>query len=200
MPEGCHYLYCAGKCKLAWMLLCPEFPLTLCRVGLLQVCNKGLRDMLRGDAFKVERFKDELSELGNQFGQQGHKQGATFIYVLYKVAEHVLPVEHENLQVRPVLGSWCAAACLSCAGHEACQLSQLPCVAVQRSWLGPEHSHFSEQGTWASSFTKFFGVLEDSGWRIKRQGEEEEGEDDDIDAADALPDVEGGYFQQQMFS
>ena len=69
----------------------------------MQVCNKGLRDMLRGDAFKVERFKDELSELGNHFGQQGHKQGATFIYVLYKVAEHVLPAEHENLRVWPSL-------------------------------------------------------------------------------------------------
>ena len=69
----------------------------------MQVCNSGLRHMLRGDGFKVERFKDELSELGNRFGEQGHKQGATFIYVLYKVAEHVLPPEHEKLQVGPGL-------------------------------------------------------------------------------------------------
>ena len=80
----------------------------------------GLRHMLRGDTFKVERFKDELSALGNRFGQQGHKQGATFIYVLYKVADHELHPEHENLRV----SCWRAASVLFCQPFTPCAL---PC-------------------------------------------------------------------------
>ena len=44
----------------------------------VQVCNSGLRHMLRGDQLRVERFKDELSELGGHFGRQQHVAGATF--------------------------------------------------------------------------------------------------------------------------
>ena len=57
--------------------------------------------------------------------------------------------------------------------------------------------HVRLQGTWASSFTKFFGVLEDSGWRVKREGEEEDEDEDDVDISDILPNPENGYFQQQ---
>ena len=83
-----------------------------CAAGAaVQVCNAGLRHMLRGDRLRVERFKDELSELGNQFGRQGHKDGATFVYVLYKIAEHELPPEHENLQVCVATAGATSAAC-----------------------------------------------------------------------------------------
>ena len=64
----------------------------------VQVCNSGLRHMLRADTFRIERFKDELEELGNHFAQRGHKEGCTFIYVLYYLADHKLAPEHENLQ------------------------------------------------------------------------------------------------------
>ena len=137
--------------------------------------------MLRGDSFKVERFKDQLSELGNQFGQQGHKQGATFIYVLYKVAEHELPAEHENLRVRPWYLILHAGVCF-----------KLACMLLSHRISKSDPDRLCKQGTWAASFTKFFSVLEDSGWRIKRAGEEDDDEDD-VDMSDALPGSEGGY-------
>lgn len=56
--------------------------------------------MLKGDAFRIEQFKDDLSKLGQRFVDKGNLQGATFVYATYQMADHNLPKEHENLKVR----------------------------------------------------------------------------------------------------
>lgn len=46
------------------------------------------------------------------------------------------------------------------------------------------------QGKYLDAYTKLFNLLEDSGWRLKMEGEEED--DDDMDL---LPEPSEGYFQ-----
>jgi hypothetical protein len=49
-----------------------------------QVCNHGLRLMLRGETHRLHEYRDELSRYGQHFTDRGNMAGATFIYVLYK--------------------------------------------------------------------------------------------------------------------
>ena len=49
-----------------------------------QVCNHGLRLMLRGEAHRLHEYRDELSRYGQHFTDRGNMAGALFIYVLYK--------------------------------------------------------------------------------------------------------------------
>lgn len=67
---------------------------------VLQVCNRGVRLMLAGDDGPLIDFRDELSRYGQYFSDSGNMKGATFIYVLYKLTEHVLPPEATKLEVR----------------------------------------------------------------------------------------------------
>ena len=50
----------------------------------MQLCNGGLRLMLRGDVMRIPQYQDELSSYGQHFSSRGNIAGATFIYVLYK--------------------------------------------------------------------------------------------------------------------
>lgn len=50
----------------------------------MQLCNGGLRLMLRGDVMRIPQYQDELSTYGQHFSSRGNIAGATFIYVLYK--------------------------------------------------------------------------------------------------------------------
>jgi len=83
----------------------------------VQVCNKGLRLMLAGDdEGALIDFREELSSYGQYFSDRENTRGATFIYVLYKLTEHVLPPEATNLEV------WPGAPTLlnfACPGHSA---------------------------------------------------------------------------------
>ncbi|KAK9821917.1 hypothetical protein WJX81_005454 [Elliptochloris bilobata] len=63
-----------------------------------EVCNKGVRLMLAGDDGPLVNYRDELSHYGQYFSDSGNKKGATFIYVLYKLTEHVLPPEATKLE------------------------------------------------------------------------------------------------------
>ena len=49
-----------------------------------QVCNHGLRLMLRGETHRLAEYQDELSRYGQAFTDRSNMAGATFIYVLYK--------------------------------------------------------------------------------------------------------------------
>jgi hypothetical protein len=64
----------------------------------VQVCNKGLRYMLRGETNKLYEYREELSSFGQYFSERSNVAGATFIYVVYKMTEHVLPKEMVNLE------------------------------------------------------------------------------------------------------
>ncbi|KAK9806510.1 hypothetical protein WJX73_005637 [Symbiochloris irregularis] len=48
------------------------------------------------------------------------------------------------------------------------------------------------QGQYQEAYAKLFDILEDSGWRLKMDGEED---DDGADDLDMLPDQSAGYFQ-----
>ena len=50
----------------------------------MQLCNGGLRLMLRGDVMRIPQYQDDLSSYGQHFSSRGNIAGATFIYVLYK--------------------------------------------------------------------------------------------------------------------
>lgn len=65
---------------------------------MLQVCNKGLRYMLRGETDRLMDYRDELSRFGQFFSDRNNVAGATFIYVLYKMTEHILPKQMVNLE------------------------------------------------------------------------------------------------------
>ena len=65
----------------------------------MQVCNKGIRLMLAGDDGPLIDYRDELSKFGQYFSDSGNREGATFIYVVYKLSEHVLPPEATKLEV-----------------------------------------------------------------------------------------------------
>ncbi|KAK9906463.1 hypothetical protein WJX75_002218 [Coccomyxa subellipsoidea] len=63
-----------------------------------EVCNKGLRYMLRGETNRLMDYRDELSRFGQYFSERNNVAGATFIYVLYKMTEHILPKQMVNLE------------------------------------------------------------------------------------------------------
>ncbi|CAL8462268.1 g1799 [Coccomyxa elongata] len=63
-----------------------------------EVCNKGLRYMLRGETNRLLDYRDELSRFGQYFSDQNNVAGATFIYVLYKMTEHILPKQMVSLE------------------------------------------------------------------------------------------------------
>ena len=112
--------------------------------------------MLRGETMRLEPFKDELSEYGQHFSDRGNLQGATFIYAVYQMADHMMPKQHENLQVRPermhlqssnwrcaqghdfelqhkqVHGSQCNASCIVSIVHEEWKLIK-------------QHTHYAHQ-------------------------------------------------------
>lgn len=54
--------------------------------------------MLRGETNRLYEYRDELSGFGQYFSDRGNVAGATFIYVVYKMTEHILPKEMINLQ------------------------------------------------------------------------------------------------------
>lgn len=54
-------------------------------------------------------------------------------------------------------------------------------AALSHSARAPQpHAHRAAQGRYKDAFTKMFALIEDSGWELKPEGEEEEeGEDDE---------------------
>jgi len=48
---------------------------------------------------ELEEYKDKVSAVGAAFSKDNDMQGATFAYVLYKMAEHVQVEQIHNLQV-----------------------------------------------------------------------------------------------------
>ena len=63
-----------------------------------QVVNKGLKHMLRGEANRLHEYRDELSSFGQYFSEKNNVAGATFIYVVYKMTEHILPEQMVKLE------------------------------------------------------------------------------------------------------
>ena len=63
-----------------------------------QVVNKGLKHMLRGEANRLHEYRDELSSFGQYFSERNNVAGATFIYVVYKMTEHILPEQMVKLE------------------------------------------------------------------------------------------------------
>lgn len=75
----------------------------------MQICNEGLKLMLKDSSTReLEEYKDKVSSVGANFSKDQDMQGATFAYVLYKMAEHKQVEELHNLQV---------------GKHDACQAS-----------------------------------------------------------------------------
>ena len=66
---------------------------------------------------ELEEYKDKVSSVGANFSKDQDMQGATFAYVLYKMAEHKQVEELHNLQV---------------GKHDACQAS---CSIMQQQEL-----------------------------------------------------------------
>lgn len=50
-------------------------------------------------ARQLEEYKDKVSAVGAAFSEDKDMQGATFAYVLYKMAEHVQVEQINNLEV-----------------------------------------------------------------------------------------------------
>ncbi|KAL0033065.1 hypothetical protein WJX79_000796 [Trebouxia sp. C0005] len=93
---------------------------------LNQICNEGLKLMLKDSSTReLEEYKDKVSAVGAAFSKDNDMQGATFAYVLYKMAEHVQVEQIHNLQ-----------------------------------------------GVYETACLKMFGLLEDSGWALNKEGEE----------------------------
>lgn len=93
---------------------------------LNQICNEGLKLMLKDSSTReLEEYKDKVSAVGAAFSKDNDMQGATFAYVLYKMAEHVQVEQIHNLQ-----------------------------------------------GVYEAACLKMFGLLEDSGWALNKEGEE----------------------------
>ena len=65
---------------------------------MMQVVNKGLKYMLRGETNRLYEYRDELSSFGQFFSERNNVAGATFIYVVYKMTEHILPEQIVNLE------------------------------------------------------------------------------------------------------
>ncbi|DBB13714.1 TPA: hypothetical protein ACH3X3_000729 [Trebouxia sp. C0006] len=93
---------------------------------LNKICNEGLKLMLKDSSTReLEEYKDKVSAVGAAFSKDNDMQGATFAYVLYKMAEHVQVEQIHNLQ-----------------------------------------------GVYKAACLKMFGLLEDSGWALNKEGEE----------------------------
>lgn len=56
---------------------------------------------------ELEEYKDKVSAVGAAFSKDNDMQGATFAYVLYKMAEHVQVEQIHNLQVSKPSTSRC---------------------------------------------------------------------------------------------
>lgn len=54
--------------------------------------------MLREETGRLLDYRDELSRFGQYFSERNNVAGATFIYVLYKMTEHILPKQMVNLE------------------------------------------------------------------------------------------------------
>ena len=93
----------------------------------MQVVNKGLRYMLKGESNRLSEYRDELSSFGQYFSERNNVAGATFVYTVYKMTEHILPEQMVNLE-----------------------------------------------GIYLTAFEKMFGLLEDSGWQLRKEPEEGE--------------------------
>ena len=57
--------------------------------------------MLNGNKAGVEALKLELDELGNMFAEENNVRAVTFVYVLLRMADHILVPQTESLQVNP---------------------------------------------------------------------------------------------------
>lgn len=64
----------------------------------MQVVNKGLKHMLKGESNRLYEYREELSAFGQYFSERNNVAGATFIYVVYKMTEHILPEQMVNLE------------------------------------------------------------------------------------------------------
>lgn len=63
-----------------------------------EVCNRGVRLMLKDPRpVEMEDYRSEISELGAYFSNKGNMEGATFIYVLYQMTQHILVKQTETL-------------------------------------------------------------------------------------------------------
>ena len=54
--------------------------------------------MLRGESSRLHEYRDELSSFGQYFSERNNLAGATFIYVVYKMTEHILPEQMVKLE------------------------------------------------------------------------------------------------------
>lgn len=64
----------------------------------MQVVNKGLRYMLKGESNRLYEYRDELNSFGQYFSERNNVAGATFIYTVYKMTEHILPEQMVSLE------------------------------------------------------------------------------------------------------
>ncbi|KAK9818125.1 hypothetical protein WJX72_007482 [[Myrmecia] bisecta] len=108
-----------------------------------KLCNKAVRLMLAENTPGMLAFRDELSQVGQYFSSTNNMRGATFIYVLYKMTEHVLVKEIINLE-----------------------------------------------DIYLRAFDKLYGLVEESGWVLNREGEE--GGEDESGDSEPLPSL-GAY-------
>ncbi len=88
-----------------------------CSALPLQICNEGLKLMLKDSSTReLEEYKDKVSAVGAAFSKDNDMQGATFAYVLYKMAEHVQVEQIHNLQVsKPSTSHFRLPYIMSCA-------------------------------------------------------------------------------------
>jgi len=103
----------------------PEEGITV--ADLNKICNKGLKLMLNEDMYGLADFQGELNLMGKTFSESKEKDGALFIYVLWKMSDHVIVDQTTSLS-----------------------------------------------GMYLEAFRRVFDILEDSGWQLVREGEEEE--------------------------
>ena len=68
------------------------------KLRVMQVVNKGLKYMLKGETNRLYEYRDELSKFGQYFSERNNVAGATFIYTVYKMTEHILPEQMVNLE------------------------------------------------------------------------------------------------------
>ena len=97
-------------CQMSWTQICSspstrsgavQPGLTLHRISLpaapvtegshayythaMQVVNKGLRYMLKGETNRLYEYRDELSKFGQYFSDRNNIAGATFVYTVYNL-------------------------------------------------------------------------------------------------------------------
>jgi hypothetical protein len=90
-------LGCLAKDKHRCMLRM-DFGFDCRQLNVIQVVNRGLKYMLRGETNRLYEYRNELSSFGQYFGEHNNVAGATFIYVVYKMTEHILPEQMVNLE------------------------------------------------------------------------------------------------------